>query len=114
MGLILTTVFALILANSVDLSSISTMGSAGFLILFAAVNAANFTKAPEIGSNRIIAGLGFLGCSFALISLIWHSLQEDPGQLLFLGGMIVLAFGIEALVIRFYQPKHPPQHRQNQ
>lgn len=102
-GLILTTIFALILANSVDLSSISTMGSAGFLILFAAVNAANFAKAPEIGSNRAIAGLGFLGCGFALFSLIWHSLHNEPGQLLFLGGMIALAFGIEALVIRFYQ-----------
>lgn len=102
MGLLLTAAFSLVLANSVNLSSISTMGSAGFLILFAAVNAANFVKASEIGSNRAVAGLGFLGCSFALVSLLWHSLQNEPSQLLFLGGMIALAFGIEALVIRFY------------
>ena len=40
-GLSLTTLLALVLANLVDLIVSSTIGSAGFLLMFAAVNAAN-------------------------------------------------------------------------
>jgi amino acid transporter len=100
-GLLLTAALALIMANSVDLSNISTMGSAGFLILFAAVNAANFKQAKTIQSSRTVAALGFLGCAFALGSLMWHSLQESPTQLLFLGAMVGFSFGVEGLFMRF-------------
>ncbi len=40
-GLLITAIVPLLVANLFDLSSISTMGSSGFLLVFAAVNAAN-------------------------------------------------------------------------
>ena len=94
-GLVLTSICALGLANTVDLSSISTMGSAGFLIIFAMVNLANFAKAKEVSSSRVIAGLGVLACVLALAALIWHTLSNAPAQMFVLVGMLVIAFVIE-------------------
>lgn len=72
-GLLVTTGLALLLSNLVDLSSISTMGSAGFLVIFAIVNAANFKEAQEVKSSKLISGLGVLSCIFALGTLVWHT-----------------------------------------
>ena len=102
-GLILTTVLALLLANFVNLSSISIMGSAGFLIIFAIVNAANFKKAREINSMRWLAGLGVIACVFALATLVWYTLKSAPTQLWVLVVMIGVAFTIELTYILFWK-----------
>lgn len=104
-GLIITAGLALILANLGDLSSISTMGSAGFLIIFAMVNLANFTKSKEINSNQLIAGLGVLACILALLALIWYTLTNDPAQIFVLIGMIAIAFIIEGVYRLFRSGK---------
>jgi len=96
-GLLLTTLFSLLLANLADLSSISTMGSAGFLVIFMVVNAANFVKAPEIGSSRLIAGSGVAACFFALAALVLHTLQSAPGQIWILLIMVGIAFFVEGV-----------------
>jgi len=102
-GLLLTTLFALLLANIADLSSISTMGSAGFLVIFASVNAANFVKSTEANSNRFIAGLGVIACLFALGALVFQTLQTAPEQLWVLVTMLAIAFAIEAVVISYHR-----------
>ncbi|WP_206370420.1 APC family permease [Solimonas marina] len=102
-GLFVTTVLALLLANLVDLSSISTMGSAGFLVIFAIVNAANFKQAHAVGSSRLIAGLGTLACAFALGALVWHTLQTDAAQLWVLIVMVGIAAAIEGAYLCFWK-----------
>ncbi len=94
-GLLITAGVTLIVANLVDLSSMSTMGSAGFLLIFAAVNAANLVLAAETQSRRSLALTGVLLCLAALGSLIWQTETTSPGQLWYLLVMIVLAFIIE-------------------
>ena len=94
-GLLIIAGLALGLANLGDLSSISTMGSAGFLLIFAMVNLANFTKSKEVDSNRLIAGGGVLACLLALVALIAHTLADAPARILVLAGMILIAFVIE-------------------
>jgi len=98
-GLLVTIGFALLLSNLVNLSSISTMGSAGFLVIFAIVNAANFKKAREIKSSKLIAGLGVLSCVFALGTLVWHTLQTSPSQLWILVVMVGIASAMEGAYI---------------
>lgn len=71
------------------------MGSAGFLVLFAIVNAANFKKSQEIKSNKFIASLGVLSCVFALGTLVWHTFQTSPSQLWVLVAMAGIAATIE-------------------
>lgn len=104
-GLLITTGAALLLANLADLSSISMMGSASFLIIFALVNLANFVKAKEVGSSKLVAICGVLACSIALFALLSHTVQQNPSQLWILIGLIGLAFAIEGLYVLFLKNK---------
>lgn len=99
-GLLITSGAALLLANTVDLSSISTMGSASFLIIFALVNLANYVKASDVGSNKTIALAGVIACCLALLALLLHTVQQNPAQLWILAGLIGLAFAIEGVYVR--------------
>ncbi|HKJ30890.1 MAG TPA: APC family permease [Balneolales bacterium] len=104
-GLIITAVLALFLANIGDLSSISMMGSAGFLIIFAAVNAANVKLAKKTESKSWISILGIILCTFALIALIWQTAENRPAHLWVLIGMILLSAGIELTYSLFKKRK---------
>jgi amino acid transporter len=95
-GLLITSGITLLVANLVDLSSISTMGSAGFLLIFAAVNAANAVLARETGSRRWLSVTGVGLCLAALASLIWQTAESSPGQLWVLLIMAGAAFLIES------------------
>jgi amino acid transporter len=94
-GLLITAVVTLCIANFVDLSSISTMGSAGFLLIFAAVNGANAILAAETQSKRWLSLLGIGLCLSALASLLWQTAKSSPGKLWVLLVMAGAAFFIE-------------------
>ncbi|MEZ5541760.1 MAG: APC family permease [Pseudomonadota bacterium] len=94
-GLLITSAVTLLAANLVDLSSLSTLGSAGFLLIFAAVNAANVRLARRAHSRRWLAWLGVVLCLCALAALLWQTLRTAPGRLWILVGMTALAFAIE-------------------
>ena len=94
-GLLITSGATLFIANLVDLSSISTMGSAGFLLIFAAVNAANVVMAEQTRSKRSISLIGAGLCLGALASLIWQTAMRSPAQLWFLFAMVIIALLIE-------------------
>jgi amino acid transporter len=94
-GLLITAGATLIIANLFDLSSISMMGSAGFLLIFAAVNAANAVLAEKTGSRGWISILGVVLCLAALGSLIWEIGQKTPSHLWILLIMLLLAFLVE-------------------
>lgn len=96
-GLFLTAASALVLANTVNLSSISTMGSAAFLIVFAVINLANLVRRQEAKSSAILAFAGFACCLAALATLVWYTLQSDPWEVLFLVAMVGLAMVIEGI-----------------
>ena len=94
-GLLITAVVTLCIANAVDLSSISTMGSAGFLLIFAAVNCANARLAAETQSKRWLSLIGVGLCLSALAGLLWQTAKSSPGQLWVLLVMAGAAFFIE-------------------
>jgi amino acid transporter len=95
-GLLITAGGTLLIANLFDLSSLSTMGSAGFLLIFAAVNGANARLAAQTGSRRWLSLTGLVLCLLALGCLLWQTLTDQPGRVLVLAGMLGLAFAIEA------------------
>ncbi len=107
-GLIITAAITLLVANFFDLTSISMMGSAGFLIIFAAVNASNFKLYKAAKSRRSLAFLGVIVCAFALAALIWQRAKESPQELWILVVMVGIAFLIEivyrALTGRIIRP----------
>ena len=95
-GLLITSGATLLIANLVDLSNMSTMGSVGFLLIFAAVNAANARLAGQTRSRRGLSLLGVVLCLGALASLLWQSAQHSLQQLWIPVVMIGTAFLIEA------------------
>lgn len=99
-GLLITAAGSLLLANTLDLSAISTIASAGFLIVFAAVNAACFALASSIGASKLVAGAATAACITALIVLVVHTTLQAPMGLLVLIAMVSLAVGIEWLYLR--------------
>ncbi|MBK5254275.1 MAG: APC family permease [Peptostreptococcaceae bacterium] len=96
-GLFITSGLTLLVANFFDLTSLSTMGSAGFLLIFAAVNYANYKLSKKIHSRRPIALAGMLVCLAALGTLIWQRSTVAPGQIWVLIIMVVLSFGVEVV-----------------
>jgi len=94
-GLLITAGTTLLVANLVDLSSLATMGSAGFLLIFAAVNAANVRLAGKTASRRWVSVLGAVLCLTALASLLWQTVRTAPAQVLVLVAMAGMALAIE-------------------
>ncbi len=94
-GLLVTAAATLLVANTFDLTSISTLGSAGFLLIFAAVNVANAARAGHTGSRAWISALGAAACLAALGALVWHTATTAPAKLWALAAIVALAVAIE-------------------
>jgi len=102
-GLLMTGGGALLLSNLVDISSISMMASASFLMIFAMVNLACFVKFTHAKSNRMIAILGVISCTLALFSLLLHTFETSPADLWFLAGLAALTLTGEGVFQFFWK-----------
>jgi amino acid transporter len=100
-GLFLTALVTLTLANLLDVSRISMIGSAGFLIVFVVVNLANVRLRRETGGRGWISQVGVILSLAALLLLVEQSALADARNLGVLAALVVLAFGIEAIYRRF-------------
>lgn len=95
-GLLLTAAAALITANLVPLAAISSLASAGFLTIFAAVNIANVRLATRTHSNKTVSAVGAIACIGALAALIGHIATTRPGDLVLLVILVLLTYLGEA------------------
>lgn len=93
-GLGISAAIPLLVANLFDLSSIATMGSSGFLLVFAAVNAANVRVAKQTHSRWWISASGCLMCLAALGVLLWHTVVESPMQI----GILAIMLGLSCFI----------------
>ncbi|WP_321418470.1 APC family permease [uncultured Methanomethylovorans sp.] len=100
-GLLITSAFTLLVANLFDLSSISIMGSAGFLLIFGAVNASNAHLYQKTKSIRWISVIGVIVCFIALLTLIWYTLNNSPKDIFVLAFMLFSSFAIEAVYRKY-------------
>jgi amino acid transporter len=97
-GLLATTLGTLVVVNTVNIEGISLMGSAGFLIIFAAVNLA---AKRLLANTRLQASAEFFGalaCLVCLAALIAYAATHIPGQLGILGGLLGTAILGERLI----------------
>ncbi len=99
-GLLLTASCTLLLANTLDLKSISSIASASFLLIFAAVNGAALRRWQEIGASRVIAAAGVVGCVAAVAVLLEQTVSDDPAAVVVLAGLVAAAGGAELLWLR--------------
>jgi amino acid transporter len=94
-GLLITAGLALMVANLFNLASISLMGSAGFLLIFAAVNLANARLHTHTKSKSWLSYVGMVACFGALATLLWQRATTAPKELLVFGALIMLSILIE-------------------
>jgi len=97
-GLLATTAGTLVIVNTVNIEGISLMGSAGFLIIFAAVNLAAARLAAASTRARIASLAGAVACVACLAALLAYAAAHIPVQLAVLGGLIAAAIAVEAVI----------------
>jgi len=98
-GVLYTTVLSLFLANSIDLTEIAIIGSAGFLLIFLLVNISAYRLKDTIGASGIVTIISSLFTFVALSALIVHTYSSNPRALIvfmlfvIISGMFELIYG---------------------
>jgi amino acid transporter len=101
-GLLITAVVTIVVSNTMELESISTAGSVGFLLIFGIVNLVAYKLADEINGNRIISMSGFVLCIIALIVLILQQVESDLTSVVVAMSIIGLCFIGEWIFKKFF------------
>ncbi|WP_366182644.1 APC family permease [Flavobacterium ovatum] len=94
-GLMIMAIATLILVNTLDLESISTAGSVGFLLIFSMVNLVGYKLSTAVKGNKIIPLVGFILCVFALITLIQQQLISNILGVIISSVLIAFCFTVE-------------------
>jgi len=91
-GLFVITALVLLIANFLNLHSLSAATSTGFILVFLMVNVASARLAPVTGAKRWICITGAAVCAAALLILFVETARnpENRKDLWFIGGLMVL------------------------
>ena len=100
-GVIYTTLFSLILANSINLTEIAIIGSASFLLLFFIVNLSAYTLRTEIHASSWITIVSSLLALSALITLMLHTYNSNPHAVIIFGAFILISLLFELIYGRY-------------
>jgi amino acid transporter len=96
-GLIISAIFALILANLFDLSAISSIGSAVALAIFVLITVAHLRMTEETKASKPVLYLALATTSLAIFLFAWYTLQTAPQTFVSLVVIIILAWVVEAI-----------------
>ncbi|MEO8073856.1 MAG: APC family permease [Acidobacteriota bacterium] len=99
-GLLITVGATLLIANILNLESISTSGSAGFLLIFAVVNYANFRLADKTKSNKFVSLAAACLCFVSLVALIYQQFGSN-----LIGAIVGVCIILSAYLIEFIYKK---------
>jgi len=77
-GLLLTAALIVVVMLIFDLSGIAMMGSAAFLLIYAAVNAGHLRVLKQTGASAIVVWLSLLTCLAMFVILFVYTYQEQP------------------------------------
>lgn len=99
-GLPIIVILTLLIANTLNLESISTSGSAGFLLIFAIVNLVNFRLAEETNSQKSISLTAAVLCFFALAALLYQQFTSN-----FTGAIVGIVIIVSAYLTEFIYKK---------
>jgi amino acid transporter len=87
-GLLLTAALVVAVTLSFDLSGIAMMGSAAFLLIYAAVNAGHLKVRKQTGASATIVWLSLLTCLAMLAVLCTYTYQQQPAAI---GALVIIA-----------------------
>ena len=89
-GLLLTAGLVVVVMLIFDLSGIAMMGSAAFLLIYAAVNAGHLKVLDQTGASAIVVWLSLLTCLAMFAILCVYTYQEQPRAI---AALILIAAG---------------------
>jgi len=101
MGVVYILLFSLILANSIDLSEIAIIGSAGFLLIFFIVNLSAYKLRKQINANGFITIIASIFSFFALMTLLIHTYSSNPNAVIVFLLFIIFSLLFEVIYGRF-------------
>ena len=98
-GLLIIAIITIFFATIFNIENISIAGSLGFLLVFAAVNYANFKLYKETKSNRWISFIAFLLCVISILVLISYNLKNNPDNLIS-SSIVIIGTGLFEFIYR--------------
>ena len=99
-GLFFTAALVILISNLIDLGGIGMLGSASFLLIYAAVNIGHLNLYKETGANPYIIWLAIIGCIFSFVILSYYLVFHSPITLVLLAVVLVLSFLAEIMYRR--------------
>ncbi len=100
-GVLYTTALSLILANTIDLTQIAIIGSAGFLLIFFLVNVSAYRLHQTIGASRLILLTSSTLAFLALCTLLLHTYRTNPDAVMIFMGFIIISGMFELIYGRY-------------
>ena len=94
-GLLFTAALVVAVTLLFDLSGIAMMGSAAFLLIYAAVNAGHLRVLGQTGANALIVWLSLLTCLAMFAILCVYVYQEQPATIVALVVIAAASFAAE-------------------
>ena len=100
-GVLYTTLFSVLLANSINLTEIAIIGSAGFLLIFFLVNISAFRLRKEINASKIIVIFSSFFTFVALGTLLFHTYTSNPHAVIIFISFIMTSIIFELIYGRY-------------
>ena len=100
-GLLLTAALVVVVTLGFDLAGIAMMGSAAFLLVYAAVNAGHLNVLKQTGANAVIVWLSLLSCLAMFAILCVYIYQQQPMAIVALAIFAAASFAAEWLYRRW-------------
>lgn len=99
-GLLITAALVILVMLAFDLAGIAMMGSAAFLLVYAAVNAGHLRVLRQTRANVWIVWLSLLTCLGMFAVLSQYTYEQQPAALVALVGIAAASFVAEAIYRR--------------
>lgn len=96
-GLFITAALVIVFANAFNLDRIGMMGSAAFLLIYAAVSIGHLRIYRETGARPAIIVAAVVACLAAFVILSYYLWTTTPMTLVVLAAVLVASFGVEWL-----------------
>jgi len=102
-GLFITAGLVILFTNLFDLGGIAMMGSAAFLLIYAAVGVGHLKLYRKTGARPVFIWISVLSCLVSFVILSYYLVHHSPASLTMLGVVLVFSFAAEWL----YRKKNP-------
>ena len=94
-GIIVTMILSMLLANSVDLTEIAIIGSGSFLLIFFIVNIGAYRLRRQIGANKFILLFASMISGAALLTLLIHTYSSNTKAIIIFFSFILISLVFE-------------------